>query len=373
MFLQDYYNKTDDAIEHGLTATPFVWSGEVDAVLLNGVGVAIGEVAGENGCEMPVIDVEPGKTYRLRFVGALAISMVSFGIEGHQNMDVIAADGQYTKARPTDHMQVTSGQRFDVLLQTKPASELNGTTDWVMQFETKDRPSVYTGFGILRYSQAAAVITHAPTTPPVTLPNTTYAFLEYALEPLVPNAFPSTAEVTRRVHITSQQLLASTTIWQLTGLNWTESAPENAPPYLVSIYSRGPSSMPNYTAALSNGGWDPASLTWPARVGEVLELILENTGSEVNGNGGLDYHPFHLHGAHYYDCGSGNGSFDADANEERLKDYSPVRRDTTNLYRYGSKTAPGEVSGWRCWRLRVQDAGVRLLLPPSRSQKGNFH
>ncbi|KAF9696447.1 hypothetical protein EKO04_005710 [Ascochyta lentis] len=361
VFLQDYYNKTDDAIEQGLVATPFVWSGEVNAVLVNGVGVAIGETAGEGGCELPVIDVEPGKTYRLRFVGALAISMVSFGIEGHAKMHVIGADGKYTKRHRVKHMQVTSGQRFDVLLQTKTVEKLDGKTDWTIQFETKDRPKVYTGFGVLRYSNAAPSITSAPSVAPLQLPNNTYAFLEYALEPLKPNGFPSAKEITRRVHITNQQLAESTTIWQLDGLNWTENQPYNAPPYLVDLYKNGPSAMPNYTAALANGGWDPVTRAWPAKLGEVIEIILYNTGSLVNGNLGVDYHPFHLHGSTYYDCGSGNGSYDATANERRLKNYNPVLRDTTNLYRYGLKGTPAQPAGWRCWRLRVHSAGCWML------------
>lgn len=366
VFLQDYYNKTDEQIENGLIATPFVWSGEVNAVLINGVGVAASEIAGRHGCALPVIVVEPDKTYLFRFIGALAISMVSLGIEGHASMDVIGADGHYTKAHNIDHLQITTGQRFDVLLKTKSVDDISGSsgkTDFVIQFETKDRPSVYRGFGVLRYSNTTTEtsITSAPQIAPLRLPNDTYNFLEYALEPLVPNGFPSASEVTRRVHITNQQLLQSTIIWQLSGLNWTEDEVYNAPPYLVDIYKNGPAAVPNYTAALANGGWDPYTLAWPAKIGEVLEIILENTGSSVNGNGGVDYHPFHLHGNHYYDCGSGNGSYDAAANEAKLANYSPVLRDTTILYRYEERSRPQKPSGWRCWRLRVQDAGAWML------------
>ena len=71
---QDYFNETDTTIEQGLVATPFVWSGETNAVLINGFGVSIGETAGKDGCELPVIHVEPGKTYRMRFIGATALS-----------------------------------------------------------------------------------------------------------------------------------------------------------------------------------------------------------------------------------------------------------------------------------------------------------
>ena len=76
VYFQDYFNETDPTIEQGLVATPFVWSGETNAVLINGVGVSIGEIAGENGCSLPVINVDPGKTYRMRFIGATALSSV---------------------------------------------------------------------------------------------------------------------------------------------------------------------------------------------------------------------------------------------------------------------------------------------------------
>ncbi|KAF3010877.1 hypothetical protein E8E13_009539 [Curvularia kusanoi] len=363
IFLQDYFNKTDDVIEEGLTATPFVWSGEVNAVLVNGVGIAKDVTTGREKCALPIIDVEPDKTYRLRFIGSLALSMVSFGIENHTDLQVINVDGHYTKLHPVDHLQVTSGQRYDVLLKTKCAEDMGGKTSWTIKFETKDRPSSFTGFGILRYSGGSGPgpANFNPSITPLQLSNDTTNYLEYALEPLVPNGFPTTAEVTRRVHITNQQLLDSTIIWQMNGVNFTDDTPYNSPPYLVDIYKNGPSAMPNYSAALENGGWDPHTLAWPAKIGEVLEIIIENTGSDVNDNGGLDYHPFHMHGGHYYDCGSGQGVFDAAANEKKLSNYNPVLRDTTNLYKYAAKTDAGERDGWRCWRLRVQDAGCWML------------
>jgi L-ascorbate oxidase len=330
-------------------------------VLINGVGVARSEKAGQGACQLPVIDVEPGKTYRMRFVGATALSMVAFGIEDHSTLDIIEADGRYTQPHTVDHLLISSGQRFDALLCTKPEEELGNKTDYIIQFETKDRPAIFYGFGVLRYPNNAPVIQSAPVIAPLTLSNETYNFLEYALEPLVPNNFPSAAEVTRRVHVTNAQLSQSTIIWQLDGLNWTDNNPANSPPYLVDIYKNGPAAMPNYTAAMENGGWDPHTLTWPAKLGEVVEIILENTGSLVNGNGGFDYHPFHLHGGHFYDCGSGNGTYDPVENEKKLKNYNPVLRDTTNLYRYQEKNKAGTQEGWRCWRLRVQDAGCWML------------
>ncbi len=72
-------------------------------------------------------------------------------------------------------------------------------------------------------------------------------------------------------------------------------------------------------------------------------------------------HPFHAHGGHYWDIGSGNGIYDPDANEKKLQGYTPVKRDTTFLYRYASSGVPYTTAGWRAWRLRVQYPGVWMI------------
>jgi L-ascorbate oxidase len=267
----DYYNKTDHEIEQGLTANPFKWTGEVNAVLLNGKGVAEGKKAEVDGCSLPVIEVEPDKTYRFRFIGGTAISLVQLGIDQHDNFTIIMADGGYTKPHTEKWMQLASGQRFDVLFKTKSAAELNGKTDYLIQFETQDRPAVYRGYGVLRYTGGSPQITTGPEKPLLTFSNATYEWAEYALEPITDNGFPTADQVTRRIEIDSAQFMSATTAWQFNGLQWNETSSPypGDTPYLVNIYQNGPSAMPNYTAALANNGWDPASLAFPALLGEV--------------------------------------------------------------------------------------------------------
>lgn len=59
-------------------------------ILINGKG---GGSANGTACnaELSTIDVEPGKTYRLRFIGATASTFASLAIEGH-DLTVIQAD-----------------------------------------------------------------------------------------------------------------------------------------------------------------------------------------------------------------------------------------------------------------------------------------
>jgi L-ascorbate oxidase len=72
-------------------------------------------------------------------------------------------------------------------------------------------------------------------------------------------------------------------------------------------------------------------------------------------------HPFHAHGVHYWDLGSGNGTYNATSNAAKLSDYTPIKRDTTMLYRYASNGVLNTTSGWRAWRLKVDEAGVFML------------
>lgn len=91
VYLQDVFQETDDVIEQGLTARyNWTWSGESAMILVNGQG---GGSASGTQCKasLSTINVEPGKTYRLRFIGATALTFATLEIEGHA-LSVIQAD-----------------------------------------------------------------------------------------------------------------------------------------------------------------------------------------------------------------------------------------------------------------------------------------
>ena len=92
IFLQDVFKKNDSTIESGLVHSPLIWSGETDMILINGKG---GGSTNGTSCNasLSTINVEPGKTYRLRFIGATALSFSTLAFEGHESLEVIEADG----------------------------------------------------------------------------------------------------------------------------------------------------------------------------------------------------------------------------------------------------------------------------------------
>ncbi|GAD97655.1 laccase, putative [Paecilomyces variotii No. 5] len=355
VYLSDFFNKTDKVIEDGLVADPFTWSGETNAVLVNGNGRLTSDDPGE--CALASIKVEPGKTYRLRYISSTALSFLSLAIDSH-DVSVIEADGQYTKPLNTSYLQISSGQRYSVLLKAKSESELKqlNKRQFYMQFSTLDRPSVLTGFALLEYPNNTADSKVVPSEPPLPVANTTDGFLDYQLQPLVPHEdFPTLEEVTRRVTIQMHQNVSQHTIWLQNGYPWTEHVPRS--PYLIDIYEGKLDPDASYQRAIANGdSFDNITRTFPAKIGEILEIVWQNEGAVSNG--GVDSHPLHAHGRHYFDIGGGDGLYNATENEERLKTAHPILRDTTVLYRYRTQTTPRAPSGWRAWRIRVTDAGV---------------
>lgn len=91
--------------EAGLLATPFVWQGEPTYLLINGKRDF-------------VLIVDPGKTYLLRLIGATTLSTVVFGIEDHP-MTVVEVDGTRTIPKTVNSIELSSGQRYGVYIQTK--------------------------------------------------------------------------------------------------------------------------------------------------------------------------------------------------------------------------------------------------------------
>lgn len=437
MVLNELYNKTDDVIIGGLLGSPFAWSGEPEAVLVNGHGVAVPN-ATNSACAPEVFTVEPGKTYRFRMIGAMALTDQTLAFQNHTDrLNVVAADGRYTRPVAVNHLQIDSGQRFDVLLETYSEQVLqkrfNGTRDFWIQIETRYRPTVVTGYALLRYASrdrkpasgagrgtaspdyepgtartASPASLHIPSPiPNITslLPpvgdNTTNKWLEYALTPLnkAANArFPPASAVTRRIYLSVGQAslpdkqvpsLVNNETWtsepfNSSYLNTYPLAPKGinpGSPYLVDVYRRGSAALPKIppgsTHGFSNGsasgtklytGYDPAANAYGANVGEVLEIILLNTAGP---SGNFDVHPWHAHGGHFYDLGSGPGMYNASANEAQLAHlrattgFVPALRDTTLLYRFPANNVVndtfGTVSGWRAWRLPVTDAGVWMV------------
>ncbi|KAL2432719.1 Multicopper oxidase aurL2 [Exophiala dermatitidis] len=451
----DLYPQDDKTIETELTSIPFRWIGDPSALLVNGQSgttmsvsqtttsnnVNSTESGPDTSCQPWVMNVLPEKTYRIRLIGATTISLVLFGFEDHDNLTIIETDSAYVSPVQTDHMQVDTGQRFSFMLPTKSREELaarNKSTFWI-QFETRQDDRVVSAWALLNYTLDASA-SHpsdsdsdqysppaAPATPSsipsssvVSLPNNVTSWMEYTFinPPFAGyDSPPLSSEVTRRVIISTLQLLNTTTqntLMVSNNASWFDGPPLGPSvhvPYLVEILQNGTinGGVPDYDGAIGSdsnnsnsnsnsnstsstfpfegSGFDPLTNTYPARIGEVIEIVWQNAASSPARVFGA--HPMHAHGGHYWDMGSGEGEYSPSVHAEMLRANSVVvdapddgensstpwssqqiivpypgsRRDTTLLYKYASLgTYPGELNGWRVWRVRVTERNVGVWM-----------
>ncbi len=98
----------------------------------------------------------------------------------------------------------------------------------------------------------------------------------------------------------------------------------------MSLYKNDSIEFPSKPRAAQNGGLDPISRAFPAEIGEVVDIVLLNTGAD---SGDLDSYPWHAHGRNYWGLGLGNGSYDAMENEKNLAGKEPATRDTVSTHR----------------------------------------
>ncbi|PTB45270.1 multicopper oxidase [Trichoderma asperellum CBS 433.97] len=376
--ITELFYETDNEVSAGLKESPFKWSGEAGGILVNGGTISSYHVLDPASAKLTVIDVEPGKSYRFRFIGAMSLSYVALAFEDHPDLKVIEVDGGYTKPYSTPLLQIGTGQRFSTLFRAKTCAELQrlGKLDFYLQLEPRDRPNYIVSYAVLRYRNTCGIggnahvsTTSVPWRRPINLPPTIEGFLDYKLEPLYPNDFPSAAEVTRRVHIYTQQQVDKYVLWTNNDVSWVDDdplPPQVTPgePYLVSLYKNTSQYLPNYEAAIANYGLDPRTKTYPAKLGEVIEIVFQQLGqrnTKPEWRGGLDTHPWHAHGNHIYDIGGGPGVYSPEIAEQRLRGTNPIRRDTSMLFRYTRRVEQNQPWGWRAWRVRVQDPGVWMI------------
>lgn len=224
-------------------------------------------------------------------------------------------------------MQIAPGQRFSVILCTKSKPNKQ---QYFLQLETRELGAVVRSYAVIKYGPPANSSTstppfYPPVTAPLTLPETDSAFLDYKLSPHhTSDVMPTAEEVTRRVNITFNLDTTHGFLYRMNNYTWNEETPKE--PYLVSLYKNDGEEFPSLDRALQHEGIDPVTDAFPAEIGEVLEIVVQGTGST---GGTRETHPWHAHGSHYWDLGSGDGIYNATANEEKWKNSpgKPIKRE----------------------------------------------
>lgn len=202
--------------------------------------------------------------------------------------------------------------------------------------------------------------------------------------------FPKKATAT--IKITSEDV--SVERGGRTQIEWRQNdlayfGPKDGIPRLLAMATQRKNQSPNPAAYISDSHFDKTNELYAFKKGDVIDIILQNQAVNTFVNvpemqSGSDYeysddemefdkreaaeyypsdgHPFHLHGAHYFDLGAGPGVYSEDVVARNIKNNEVLKRDTSMLYKYKSSDdydiSKPYLNGWRAVRIRVESMGV---------------
>ncbi|KAF9226982.1 laccase [Gyrodon lividus] len=266
-----------------------------NATLINGLG----RYSGGPMSPLAVINVQYGKRYRFRIIGASCDPWFNFTIDGHP-MTVIETDGIETQPVVVDSLPVFAGQRYSVVVT---ADQIVGNY-WIRALSSHANQTFGGGksSAILRYDGAPV---QDPTTQPglYVLP-----YDENDIQPLVSPGAPGIPEPGKAdVNINLVPGLAN-------GQYTMNGVPFNNPPIplLLQILS----------GAVHPSQLLPSGSVYELPLDKVIELSIPAT--ELTPGGALGGpHAMHLHG-HTFDVIRGPGS-------STFNFANPIRRDTVSL------------------------------------------
>lgn len=401
VFLQDWYHQDGHMRRTGLDTSPFIWIGNAQSFLINGGGIfspCLGNNTEGLSCAdncavdnyIKNIEVETGKTYRLRIIAGTELVGVNFAIQGH-NMTVVEVEGTIVEPYEVQNLDIMPAQRYSVLVSaTQEPGNYWATTS------VRYRSTAPTGYINIKYKDAPeasifsslALDENLPIHPDweVTEPSIE---LESNLFTKTPGSFEDATVLSadpdsiRRIIIVGTQANDDVSgLLRWASNNVTMTMPKT--PLILSAYDAAtadgaapwpntevpgtvvvPETPPtpwNYTERVQDSvgtynGKRGASYI-PLTEGEVVEVVLQNARAL---NGVSDMHSWHLHGHSFYVVGFGFGTFDQDIDPDSYNLNNPVRRDTVSVLPLGWTAIRFKANNPGAWAFHCTQASHAMM------------
>ncbi|ORY96802.1 Cupredoxin, partial [Syncephalastrum racemosum] len=375
VLLSEWWHQEEQARMDYILGTDYRGMRPADSYLINGRTVYNDT---ENCDGYSAIDVEQGKTYRLRVIGSLTFASLGFAV-AHHTMTVIEVDGVYVKPYQVPYLEVSAGQRFSVLItadqapesyyiDTKPlwleplAMTSNGRA--ILRYNYKDNDKKESHHHIhgshrTRYpTMFTRTARSASNQDRVEFPAEQSEWYFPSLEPAEDPGRDFSAPADRTIVLMPRELRMpdNTTRWTINDhpvIEFTEP--------LIQTLSRLNHMSLNHTAIdrhrdRKGDGFDDATQTFPVHHGEVIDIVVHTTTIP---KGICVGHPWHSHGYNHYVIASGAGRY----NEEKHKDVRtyphPIAKDTSFVYPVQPESQGGGVPcGWNKIRFYMDNPGL---------------
>lgn len=151
ILLSDWYTKSHEDLRKDVEDGRDL--GIPDGVLINGLGpYRYDNTLVPGGITYQIINVEPGKTYRLRVHNVGISTSLNFRIQNH-NLLLVETEGSYTVQQNYDNMDIHVGQSYSFLV----TMDQNASTDYYIVASPRFVNSSWaraTGVAILHYSNS---------------------------------------------------------------------------------------------------------------------------------------------------------------------------------------------------------------------------
>ncbi|KAF3454059.1 hypothetical protein FNV43_RR04506 [Rhamnella rubrinervis] len=368
LLFSDWWHKSVNEQEIGLSSKPMRWIGEPQSLLINGRGqyncsLAAGygnssstsppecKFQGNKQCAPQVLHVLPRKTYRLRIASTTALSSLNLAIGNHK-MVVVEADGNYVEPFAVPDLDIYSGESYSVLITT----DQNPNENYWLSIGVRGRePKTSHALTIFNYLPISA--SKLPTSPPLITPEwNDYAHSKSFIKKLLAlmgSPKPPTNYHRRIVLLNTQNKINGYTKWAIN--NVSLALPPT--PYLGSIkhglkhafsQRKPPENFPNNYNLMkppTNPNTTTGNGVYILSFGITIDVILQNANT-LNENVS-EIHPWHLHGHDFWVLGYGEGRFSQkDVKKFNLK--NPPLRNTAVIFPYG----------WTALRFVADNPGV---------------
>ena len=233
-------------------------------------------------------------------IGATQLSYLSFRIAGHP-LTIIEADGYYTRPHVVDELEINSGQRYSVLIDT-PLSRVNASNEGVFRVEVgvRWRKIGPMGLAYLVYNQSMVCISNKTLEKmaveyPAQVADTPPSTPGWILSQLKPLRRMRVPPATRQIVIAGRQSAVNRTVDGVTQpyLRWTINGEHYEPPTqqpLLSILQKDKDSLiPDGSRSLVfDVGMPSTDSLAPIAETEVIDVVFENY---VSLNGVCEQHP----------------------------------------------------------------------------------
>ncbi|KAG8390254.1 hypothetical protein BUALT_Bualt01G0064600 [Buddleja alternifolia] len=377
IMIGDWYTRNHTALRRALDAGHQL--GMPDGVLINGKGpYRYNNSLVPDGIEHETINVDPGKTYRIRVHNVGTSTSLNFRIQNH-NLLLAETEGYYTSQQNYTSMDIHVGQSYSFLV----TMDQNASSDYYIvasaRFVNESLWQRVTGVAVLHYSNSRGNVAGPLPDPPNDAYDTSYS-LNQAMS-IRQNVSASGARPNPQgsfhygqINVTDVYMLRSFPPTTINGklraaYNGISFVNPDTPIRLADVYKvKGAYKLDFPNMPLDRPSREDRSIINGTYKG-FIEIIVQNNDTVIQ--------TFHLDGYSFFVVGMGYGEW-TENNRGSYNRWDAISRSTVQVYAGGWTAVFASLDNVGVWNLRTenldrwylgQETYMRIINPEDNSNK----